>query len=837
MKLRRALQPVQSTLFALLLVGCGGSGNVSGGNNFLAPTQPVADNSQPQAPAATVIPALQNVSLRVQMNFTEPEEATNFLVEVFDAASGKSLAGPLSFQRLPGAAIPDQVISGLDGSAFRVVVEASTVDDRPVGTLDRTLVADSQQLTVTFAELPLLPPTREIGRISVSSRAGDSNEPAISRDGRFVAFSSLNPGLIPGTLTSGGRAIFLRDRQNSVTQPIGSSSNRLVTVFPDGSVNTIVSGEISESRDPDISSDGRFLVYESNRNGFQVVFHDRQSRFQERTITPVQAPAGTGFVSVKGGFDPSISENGRFVAYTASIADQPDQIALFDRDSQSTSLISKSAGGVLADRNCANPILSPDGKLIFFSSTANNLSGGQGGLFAYDIANDSFARVSSPSPFPCSLSNDGRFVAANIDNRLRLIDRQLNTNIEVPGLANFAALGAPSLSGDGRFLTFYSSRSDLVGNDANARADVFVIDLSNSAVSRVNVAGDGVAVQGGVDSLLSQGPVISKDASRIAFASPDDLLFPGDLNNSVDVFSSANPTGGKLYVAVNGSILRYDNIASANGAITPAAQLSSPLFTGTPKPELFLDTQNDRLYVSVGTAANGRVLFLDNVSKLNGNVTVPRFRQLGANFPGLFVDVANNLLYRGNVVLTASTLSAPLRTIAAETPSQILVDTRFREWIFGSPGSLRIYSTVDGTSNTLLRSVPTNLGSPRGLQFDASPAGSTSRNNSNYFMLNEGVSIGTTADSGFNRLTQLTPGGSVGRLILGNLTGLGGFSNSTTPSNLAVDPSTGHTYAINGLDARVVVFHKPTQDEGNKAPDRVLNLSVIPQAIVLDRTR
>jgi len=418
-----------------------------------------------------------------------------------------------------------------------------------------------------------------------------------------------------------------------------------------------------------------------------------------------------------------------------------------------------------------------------------------------------------------------------------LIDRQLNTNIEVPGLANFAAMGAPSLSGNGRFITFYSSRSDLVGNDANARADVFVIDLSNSAVSRVNVSGDGVAVTGGVDSTVSQGPVISKDASRIAFASPDDLLFAGDLNGSDDVFSSANPTAGKLYVAINGRILRYDNIATANGAVAPAAELSSALFTGTPKPELFLDTQNDRLYVSVGTSANGRVLFLDNVSKLNGNVTVPRFRQLGANLPGLFVDVANDLLYRGNVVLSASKLSAPLRTIPGETPSQILVDTRFQEWILGNAGALRVYPAGRATANTALRVIPTSLGIPRGIQFDTSPEGKSSRNNSNYFLFSEGAFIGTTPESGLNSLSQLSPGGVLAHLIRGNLTDLGSVSVNSTPGNLAIDAFTGHTYCVNGADPRVLVFHKPTQDAGDKAPDRVLNLSVIPQAIAIDRTR
>jgi len=352
------------------------------------------------------------------MTFTEPDEATNFSLEVFDVATSKRSTGPLLFQRLPGAAIPDQVISGLDGSAFRVVVEATSTDGLPVGTLDRTLPADSQQLTVTFTQLPILPPTAEIGRISASVRSGDSNEPAISRDGRFVAFSSVNPGLVPGTITStpARRGIFLRDRQNSTTQRIGPGAP--LSTFTDGTSNTILFGETSEpeSRNPDLSGDGRVLVYEKTLSGVQIMVFDRDIS-QEKSITPALAPVGTGLLKATGGVDPSISDSGRFITYTATITNQPNQIALFDRESQSTGLISKTAGAVLADRSCANPILSPDGNLIFFSTTASNLGGGQGGLFAYDILNDSFARLSSPSPFRCSVSNDGRFVTANIDNR------------------------------------------------------------------------------------------------------------------------------------------------------------------------------------------------------------------------------------------------------------------------------------------------------------------------------------------------------------------------------------------------------------------------------------
>jgi len=347
-----------------------------------------------------------------------------------------------------------------------------------------------------------------------------------------------------------------------------------------------------------------------------------------------------------------------------------------------------------------------------------------------------------------------------------------------------------------------------------------------------------VAVQGGVDQTLSEGPVISKDGTRIAYASPDDMLVPRDLNNSVDVFSSSNPTGGKLYVVgSNGRILRFDNVASANGNLTPAATLSSPLLTASSRFELYLDTFNDRLYVATGPT-NGRIFYIDNVSTKDGDFVATKFRGIGSNTaPGLFVDVERNLLYKGNQVFPSATgLTDPVRTIT-DTPTQILVDTRFQQLILGNVGALRFYTAGTATNNTALRVVPTDRGNCRGLLFDPSPLGSTFSNNSNFSLVSEGAVIGTTPQAGFNSLAVLDPTGLLLKLIRGNQTLLGSNSPTSAPGPHVLDVTSGHAYCINGSESRVLVFHKPTQDDGDKAPDRILNLPVVPRAMALDRTR
>ena len=850
-----------------LLQGCGGSSssNLSaGGPSFNAPA-----GGGTTTPADLNAPVLQNVNIQVRMTFVEPEEATNFTIQVFDANSNAPLAGPLSFQRTAGQAIPDQLFTGLTGNFFRVVVQAEDTSGKPVGTLDTVLPATSQQLQALFSQLPILPPTRETGRISVSAvepgLRGDSNEPAISRDGRFVAFSSLNPGLLNslGTLTR-ARAIYLRDRKSNTTELIsavlsirngsttelGDGSVRFINSsvsggVTDGSSNTALIGEVSgpanEARDPDVSADGRFIAYEQENLGSQVRLKDRQGSFglTEFGVSPAQVTAGVTRLQVTQGFDPSLSGDGQLLAYTGVISGRPNQIILFDRPSQSSRILSKTAVGLLADGECAHPTFSPDGKLVFFSTVATNLAGGQGGLMVFDVNSQTFTRLAQPSAFACSVSDTGRFVVANIDNRLRLLDRQNNTDVEIPIPGALAAVRAPSISGDGRFVTFYSARTDLVSNDANGKLDVFVIDLQTLQLSRINLAGDGVAVQGGVDQTLSEGPVISKDGTRIAYASPDDMLVPRDLNNSVDVFSSSNPTGGKLYViGSNGRILRFDNIATANGNLSPAATMTTPLLTGgLTRFELYLDSFNDRLYVA-GGPVNGRIFYIDNVSTKDGDVTATKFRGIGSTTaPGLFVDVERNLLYKGNQVFPSATgLAEPVRTVT-ETPTQILVDTRFQQLIFGNVGALRFYTAGTATNNPATRVVAPDRGNCRGLQFDPSPLGSTLSNNSNFSLTSEGAAIGTSPLTGFNSLAVLDPTGVLLKLLRGNQTLLGSNSPTSAPGPHVIDVTTGHTYCTNGLENRILVFHKPTQDNGDKAPDRILNLPILPRAMALDRTR
>jgi Tol biopolymer transport system component len=89
----------------------------------------------------------------------------------------------------------------------------------------------------------------------------------------------------------------------------------------------------------------------------------------------------------------------------------------------------------------------------------------------------------------------------------------------------------PSLSGNGRFVAFESEASNLVANDNNSRADIFMRDMTNSSIVCVSVT-----PSGGNSNDTSMNPRISRDGRLVAFESLATNLVAGDTNQGRDVF-------------------------------------------------------------------------------------------------------------------------------------------------------------------------------------------------------------------------------------------------------------------------------------------------------------
>jgi Tol biopolymer transport system component len=207
---------------------------------------------------------------------------------------------------------------------------------------------------------------------------GDSEEVSISADGRYVAFMSWASNLVSGD-TNNLSDIFVRDLQTNQTTR--------VSVASDGTQANNFSFE------PSISADGRYVAFMSwadnlvsgDTNGdWDIFVHDRQ------TGATIRVSVATGGGQAAGRSQrPSISADGRYVAFASSASNlvsgdtnnHPD-IFVHDRQTGVTTRVSVASDGTQTYVFSFDPSISADGRYVAFGSEADNLvSGDTNGRF------------------------------------------------------------------------------------------------------------------------------------------------------------------------------------------------------------------------------------------------------------------------------------------------------------------------------------------------------------------------------------------------------------------------------------------------------------------------
>jgi Tol biopolymer transport system component len=141
-------------------------------------------------------------------------------------------------------------------------------------------------------------------------------------------------------------------------------------------------------------------------------------------------------------------------------------------------------------------------------------------------------------------------------------------SVNSSGVAATWDADAPRLSGDGRWVAFSSPDPNLVANDTNWTDDVFVHDLWTGATVRMSVDSSGAEAK-----LGGYAPSISYDGRFVSFASCSNDLVPNDTNDSdplnggVDVFlRDRDPDGNGVYDEGNATTVRVS--VDSNGAQT-----------------------------------------------------------------------------------------------------------------------------------------------------------------------------------------------------------------------------------------------------------------------------
>ncbi len=338
-------------------------------------------------------------------------------------------------------------------------------------------------------------------RVSVGSAGaeadGPSFAPAISADGRFVAFESAATNLVTGD-TNGVRDVFVHDRQSGTTVRV--------------SVSSAGAEADAASAAPAISASGRRIAFASgatnlvagDTNAVQDVFvHDLVTGVTARVSVDSFGAQADGASSAA-----ALAADGSTVAFHSAAANlvAGDSNAALDvfvhtLASSATARVSVGPAGAQAAGDSTHPSISSDGQLVAFASLAADLVAGDTNaaldVFVHDRTGGSTTRVS----------------------------------VSTQGVQGDGASDLPAISGDGDVVVFQSAATNLFPGDSEGQTDVFVRRRTAGRTVRVSTA-----PAGGGGAAVSSAPAISADAAHAAFTSAAVDLVAGDANGAADVF-------------------------------------------------------------------------------------------------------------------------------------------------------------------------------------------------------------------------------------------------------------------------------------------------------------
>ena len=371
------------------------------------------------------------------------------------------------------------------------------------------------------------------------------------------------------------------------TKP-ASAATICISVTPGGGV-----GEDGSYR-PAVSAGGRYISFTSyaenlvagdaNRD-IDIFVRDTvtgQTRLVSAAADGTQGNGSSGWVS-------SISLDGRYVAFESWASnlvpgDTNNKCDIFVKDMETgyISRVSVASGGAEGNGDSRNPAISADGRYVAFESNASNLvpgdTNGAGDIFVHDRLTGVTKRVSVNSGSP-SINADGRYVAyqslasnlisgdTNGMQDIFLHDLQTGSTTIISKRGGTLANGHsfnPSVSADGRYISFESVASNLVDGDTNNRVDIFVYDRVTGQLSRVSVGSDGS--QGNYDSWDAR---LSADGRLVVFTSRATKLVPGDTNDWADTFLHDRLTGETLRVSVSSDGTEGDQFSYEAPSISP----------------------------------------------------------------------------------------------------------------------------------------------------------------------------------------------------------------------------------------------------------------------------
>ena len=317
---------------------------------------------------------------------------------------------------------------------------------------------------------------------------------------------------------------------------------------------------------PSVNSDGSVIAFESTSGNLvgdansqtQILVKNIQSNSIQRVSVNNSGTAGN-----KASYSPSISSDGKKIAfnslsnnlYSGDINGFSD-IFVRDTTNNVTTLVNITKNGIIADKESADAVISGNGRFVAFATAANNLSGqttnSKRNVYLKDLVTGNLELISinnsgtvgNNDSFLPSISFDGRYIsfvsfASNFDNiannnvydiyrhdTLNKTTKRISYSA-TGGASNGLSLGSV-ISADGQTIAYHSLANNLVDNDSNNAIDVFIYDV---ATQKTELASGNIAASG-----FSFNAKISDTGRFIAYYSTANNLVPNDSNNSSDLF-------------------------------------------------------------------------------------------------------------------------------------------------------------------------------------------------------------------------------------------------------------------------------------------------------------
>jgi Tol biopolymer transport system component len=424
-------------------------------------------------------------------------------------------------------------------------------------------------------------------------------------DGRFIAFIGK---------TNNGTGIFLWDGQNGTTSLVSANTNGVAP-----------SGMTCDS--PAIDSTGRFISFVANGSGLvtnavgnfvpHIYRRDLQAGVTELVDVGLDGSATNRMLNS----DFSMSADGKVIVFDSPDTDLVAQdgngasdVFVRDFDSETTEVASTADPSLLTQTSGrsdwrSHASVSADGHFAVFIARGEDLVPGQTNRFRQVFVRD----------------------LVNQSNVLVSVDTNGFGNAD--GSATECAI-----SGDGRYVTFVSMADNLVPNDTNHSADVFLRDLQMGKTILVSTNGAGSGSANAASSSL----IMSSDGRYVAYRSTATNIVPilgSSLNPNLfvyDQFQRTNyilTTNGSFsfaltpegrYVAFDGSLAG----GSAENVYVWDSQLKQRIFTNTPingVGNIAISTNGLWISYSIIAPPPGSLRIIDRLTRSNITVSAGSF--------------------------------------------------------------------------------------------------------------------------------------------------------------------------------------------------------------------